>query len=125
VSIRRGEVELAAQQVREGLGLFFGFRNKLGIAAALEVLAQESAAQGENMQAVLRLATANSIREAIGAPLPPIDRQENSSLVEACRIQLGEKIFNELWASALNKPFEELVGDILKLPDGKKNLPKT
>jgi len=124
VRIRQGEVELAAQQVREGLSLFYGFRNKLGVAFALEVLAHESAAQGENIQTVLRLATANSIREAIGAPLPPIDRQENSSLVDACRAQLGEKIFNEIWASAIKKPFEELVRDILKLPDGKRNLIK-
>jgi predicted ATPase/DNA-binding SARP family transcriptional activator len=118
VRTRQGEIELADQQIQEGLVLFCEFKNKLGIATALEALANGSVAQGDYTRAVSLLATAHHLRETIDAPLPPVDRQENNSIIDACRTKLGEVIFSELWASATKKTSNQAVGDILKVLDG-------
>jgi predicted ATPase/DNA-binding SARP family transcriptional activator len=100
VRLAQGEVERADELIREGLGLFRELGHKLGLATALEALAMLSAQQGDGAQAVQLFSTAQALRQALGAPLPPVDRPAYDAAVAACRVQLGEAVFSDLWARA-------------------------
>jgi hypothetical protein len=57
---------------------------------------------------------AHTLREKLGAPLPPVDRTAYDSAVAVCRTQLGETAFTVIWADATTKHFHEVVEEILK-----------
>jgi len=114
VRLKRGENLLATELLREGLSLFREFGHKLGIVNALEALANVSAVLGDDAQAVRLFATAHNLREELGAPLPPIDRNDYDSTVAACRAQLGDAVFADLWERASARPYKEVVEEILK-----------
>jgi predicted ATPase/class 3 adenylate cyclase/DNA-binding CsgD family transcriptional regulator len=67
------------------------------IASCLEGLAVVVAAQGEMVWAARLWGAAESLREAIGAPLPPVERPAYESSVSAARAHLGEKFFASAW----------------------------
>jgi tetratricopeptide (TPR) repeat protein len=114
VKHRSGEVGQAFRLLREGLGLFREIGNKLGIAIALEALAYVSVNQEEGTLAVMLCATAHNLREALGAPIPPIDRTAYDSVIAASRTKLGDAVFTDVWACAVTRPFKDVVEEILK-----------
>jgi predicted ATPase/DNA-binding SARP family transcriptional activator len=117
VRLRLGEVALATGLLREGLGLFLEFGHKLGIAIALEALASVSLVQGDGAHAVVLFSTANALRQAMGAPLPPIDQSAYDSAVAACRAQLGDAFFTDLWSRTAARPFKQVVEELLNVDD--------
>jgi len=114
VKLALGEVELAARLLREGLGLFREVGHKLGIATALEQLAIVSTVQGNCRQAVLLFSSANALRDAIGAPLLPVDRVAYDSAVADSRAQLDETAFTATWANAAVRSYKEVVEEVLE-----------
>src|SRR2546423_203545 len=68
------------------------------IPSCLEGLAGVVAAQGEVSRAARLLGTAEALREALGTPLPPVERAAYERSVAATRAQLGEKTFAAAWA---------------------------
>jgi DNA-binding SARP family transcriptional activator/predicted ATPase len=110
-----GQVLPASELLTEGLALFLALGHKLGIAEAIEELGAVSVVQGDGMQAAMLLSTAHALREAMGAPLPPVDRAAYDSVLAACRAQLGEAAFAEAWAHAAARLWQEVVEQVLKL----------
>jgi hypothetical protein len=76
-----------------------------------------SAVQGDGAHAVMLFATAHSLREAIDAPLPPVDHPAYDSAMASIRTQLGETAFDVAWEPAATRPFQEVVEEILKAND--------
>ena len=113
VRLAQGDVKLAVDSVQEGLRLSAKFGHKLSIAIALEVLADVSVVQSEGAQTVMLFATAHTLRETLGAPLPPIDRERFDAVIAATRSKLGEVRFADLWDCAAARPFTEVVKEIL------------
>ena len=72
--------------------------NKLLMASCLEGLAGVSLAQGASAWAARLWGTAAALREAIGTPLPPVERADYECSVASARVQLGEKAFAVAWA---------------------------
>ena len=72
--------------------------NKELIPACLEGLADLVAAQGELAWAVRLWGAAEALREAIGTPLPPIERADYGRAITAVRTRLDEKAFTTAWA---------------------------
>src|SRR5207237_4553002 len=68
------------------------------IPSCLEALVDVAAAQGEFTWAARLLGTAEALREALGTPLPPVDRATYERSVAATRAQLGEQSFAAAWA---------------------------
>jgi predicted ATPase/serine/threonine protein kinase/DNA-binding CsgD family transcriptional regulator len=68
------------------------------VASCLEGLAAVVATQGELAWAARLWGAAEAHREAIGAPLPPVDQAAYERNVIAARAQLGEKAFTAAWA---------------------------
>jgi len=112
-----GELVQATELVLEALDLFSNYGHKLGVAIALEELAAVCAVQQHGARAVMLLSVAHTLRERIGAPLPPVDRTAYDSAVAVCRTQLGETVFAPLWADASTRDFQEVVQEILKNKD--------
>jgi predicted ATPase len=110
-----GQVVPASELLREGLDLYRALGHKLGIANAVEELGALSAVQGDGVQAAMLFSTAHALREGMGAPLPPVDRDAYDSAVAGCRTQLGETAFAEAWAQAAARPLQEVVQEVLKL----------
>jgi tetratricopeptide (TPR) repeat protein len=113
VRLKLGEVGLATALLMESLSRFRDIGNKLGIAITLEALASVRLAEGDNASAVKLYSTAHSLRDKLGAPLPPIDCAEYNSAINACKKQLGEPSFTEIWMTAESRPFEDVVNEIL------------
>ena len=109
-----GETVLAAELLRESLSRFRDIGNKLGMALTLEALGSVNVALGESAYAVKLYGTAHSIRQELGAPLPPVDRNDHDSAIAAARAQLGEAFFSELWADAEANRFEAVVEGIIR-----------
>jgi len=67
-------------------------------APGLEGLAAAVAAQGSHAWAARLWGAAEALREAIGAPLPPVERAPYHRAVASTRAQLGEQAFAAAWA---------------------------
>ncbi len=68
------------------------------IPAGLEGLAAAVAAQGDPVRAAHLWGAAEVLREALGAPLPPVDRSPYQRAAAAARTQAGEQAFATAWA---------------------------
>ena len=79
------EMDLATEAFVKGLELFRQLGHKLGIASALEGLAAASEARGNREHAVMLFSAAHTLRDAIGAPLPPVDRPGYEAMLAAGR----------------------------------------
>ncbi len=109
-----GKFGQASELILEGLDLFRTLEHQLGIATALEELATVCAAKDDSSQAVVLFSVAQSLREKLGAPLPPADSTTYDSAIAASRAQLGEVAFNATWTKASVRPLQEIVEEILK-----------
>jgi predicted ATPase/class 3 adenylate cyclase/DNA-binding CsgD family transcriptional regulator len=67
------------------------------IPSGLEGLAAAVAAQGNQVLAAHLWGTAEALREAIGMPIPPVERAPYNRAVAAARAQLGEQAFAAAW----------------------------
>jgi hypothetical protein len=79
------------------------------IPSCLEGLADVVAAQGEFTWAARLLGTAEALREALGTPLPPVDRAAYEHLVAATRAQLGGQAFAAAWAEGRTMTREQIL----------------
>jgi predicted ATPase/class 3 adenylate cyclase len=75
----------------------------------LEGLADMVATRGDSVRAARLWGLAEVLREAMGAPIPPVERAEYERLVTAARIQLGEKAFATAWAEGRTMTPEQVL----------------
>jgi len=83
--------------------------NKLNIVDCVEGLASVVAAQEELAWAARLWGAAESLREAMGTPIPPVYRVDYERPVTAARTQLGEKVFAEAWAEGRAMTSEQVL----------------
>src|SRR6266700_2223679 len=81
--------------------------DKWTILFGLEGLAAAVAAQGNHTWAAYLWGAAEALREAIGAPLPLVERAPYDRAVEALRTQLGEQAFAAAWAEGRTLSLEQ------------------
>jgi non-specific serine/threonine protein kinase len=105
----QGDYNTARLHYREALVMFQKQGNKLGFAYSLEGFASLAAAQGHAERAVRLRGAAEALREAIGVPLPAVDRAQYDHYVETARAALGEKTFAAAWAEGRKMTMEEAV----------------
>ena len=99
VEARQENYEAARALYEESLAMAArGVDDKGLLPSCLEGLASVVAAQGELSWAIHLWGAAEALREAIGAPIPPVERPAYESSVAAARAQLGEKPFAAAWA---------------------------
>ncbi len=83
--------------------------NNRQIAYSLEGLADVATVQREFLWAARLWGSAEILREAMGAPIPPVYRAAYQRSVAAARAQLGEQAFNIAWAEGRNMTPEQVI----------------
>src|SRR5258708_10277303 len=104
----QGDVATACRLYQESLTLLFEFNvYKESIAASLEGLGMVLAGQGVPLKAVWLWGTAEALREAIGAPMHPVNRATYEHVRAAARAQQGEETFAIAWAQGRTTSLEQ------------------
>jgi DNA-binding CsgD family transcriptional regulator len=93
----------------EGLLIARKADSKCNVASCLEGLAGVLAAQGELPRSARLWGAAESLRDAIGAPIPPVYRPAYERSVTTARAQFGEKAFAAAWAEGRTMPLEQVL----------------
>jgi predicted ATPase/class 3 adenylate cyclase/Tfp pilus assembly protein PilF len=106
----------AADLWRQSLVLRRTMGDRRGLAECLEGLAAAAHAGGDQKMAVRLLAAAATIRERIGAPPLPADREEADRIMAAARARLGAEGFERSRAEGLVLSPEQAVDAALR-PD--------
>jgi hypothetical protein len=87
---------------------------KWDCAACIEGLAAVAGAQDNVARAVRLWSSALAIREAIGAPLPPIDRPRRDKALARLRAQLDDANFAAAWAEGQAMSLEQAIAEALQ-----------
>jgi len=110
----RGDLARAAALYRESLLAYREVDDAgQGIAECLEGLAAVAGAEGHFERAARLLGSADMLREAVSAPLPPADRAQHVTCIATARAHLGEQAFVQAWATGRAASREEAFRDAL------------
>ena len=109
VEAARGDHTCARILYEESLTMARERGDKELIASGLAGLASVVAVQGEPGWAVRLWGSAEALREAIGAPLQPIERADYDHAVGAVRDHLGERAFAAAWAQGRTMTAEQVL----------------
>ena len=83
----------------------------MSMAYTLESIAAAAQQQGSYEAALRFFAAAEGLRQALGAPLPPVEKASNDKLVQEVRLALGPERFVALWTAALATPLDRIVAE--------------
>lgn len=97
VEAARGDYAFARTLYEESLAMAQEIGDRELIASGLEGLASVVAAQGTLTWAARLWGAAEALREAIGAPLQPIEWADYEQAVATARDHLGEETFASAW----------------------------
>ncbi len=92
-ALLEGDYERAAALHCSGLALRRGLKDKWGVADGLEGLARVDAAQGRLSRAARLLGAAEALRDHLGFPLPPDERQAYECRLRDLQARLGAEPF--------------------------------
>ena len=109
IETARGDYPFARTLYEESLAIAQELNDRELILIGLEGLASVVAAQGELSWATRLWGTAEALREAIGAPLPPIERADYERAVATARDQLGAESFDAAWAEGRAMTAEQVL----------------
>ena len=109
VTASRGDKGLARVQLNESLELLRELGDNENTVPFLEGLAAVLATQGELRWAVQLWGSAETLREVIGTPLPPIYHTEYKQAVDAAHVDLGVEAFATAWAEGRTMTPEQAI----------------
>jgi predicted ATPase/DNA-binding SARP family transcriptional activator len=112
----QGDEARAVSFLKQGLTLRKEMGDKQGIAESLESLAGTLGAceDRDALEGAAKLfGAAEYLREKIGAPLPPVEREAYERDLAAVRAQIDEEAFATGWAVGRGMKLEEVLGEAL------------
>jgi predicted ATPase/class 3 adenylate cyclase len=109
VEVARGDHAFARTLYEDSLAMAQEIGDKELIASGIEGLASVVAMQGERAWATRLWGNAEVLREAIGAPLQPIERADHEQAVATARDHLGEQSFASAWAEGRAMTAEQVL----------------
>jgi non-specific serine/threonine protein kinase len=107
VAIAQGDLSHARMLYEESLILARALGQRELIATGIEGLARVLAAQDDPAQAARLWGMAEALREALGAPLHPVERADYDQARAAVRDQLGEGGFIAAWQEGRLMPADQ------------------
>ncbi|MCI0398607.1 MAG: tetratricopeptide repeat protein [Chloroflexi bacterium] len=117
VSLHQQDDSQAAAQLRESLALYRTVGYTLGMVEGLEALAGLLARQGEPERAARWLGTAEAGRQAMGTPIPLIDREQHEQLIARVQAALDREALAAAWAEGRATGLAEAVAEALGRPE--------
>jgi non-specific serine/threonine protein kinase len=109
VAYLHGDYERAPALLHEALLLSRDIGAKTVMAETLEPLAWSAVVQEQPGRAARLGGAAETLREAIGAPLAPEYRLGHDQAVQAMRAALGDEVFAAAWAEGRALPLEQAI----------------
>ncbi|HEU5103349.1 MAG TPA: tetratricopeptide repeat protein, partial [Roseiflexaceae bacterium] len=117
VALREGAVERAVTLLSESLILARDQGIRLFVAERLEACGAAAIALGQASHAARLFGAAEALREAIDAPLPPVEHADYERDVAAARSQLDEAAFATAWAAGRALTLEQAIAYALEGSD--------
>jgi DNA-binding CsgD family transcriptional regulator len=105
----QGDYAAAKALFEESLAIVRESDDKEFMASDLEALAGVVYVQGNPTWAAQLWGAAEALRQAIGAPIAPVNRATYESLVAAARMQVSEDSFREHWEEGRNVPYDQVL----------------
>jgi predicted ATPase/class 3 adenylate cyclase/Tfp pilus assembly protein PilF len=115
VALSEGDASRAGTLLRESLMKYRDVGDKWHIALCLDRLARVAAAQGEWERAARLLGAEEALRETIGAPLPPSERNGREETLQRAHEHLGEELFAAAWADGYAMKLDHAIAFALTL----------
>jgi non-specific serine/threonine protein kinase len=109
VAFLQGDLERATAALQEALRLFREWDSAWGMAECLEGLAVVAGAEGRFERAARLLGAAARLREAIGAPVHPVDRADHERAVAASEAALGAQAYAAAWQAGQTIGIDEVI----------------
>jgi predicted ATPase/DNA-binding SARP family transcriptional activator len=113
VALRQGSPTAARSLYQESLTIQRDLGDRRAIAECLEGLAGAATALGEAPAAARLLGAAEALREAIGAPLPPVEEADRERIVAGLRENSSREAIAEAWAAGRDLTLELAVQEAL------------
>jgi predicted ATPase/class 3 adenylate cyclase len=110
----RGDLADANKYFRESLTLERKRDNVEGVAACLEGVARLFAARDDYQQAARLIGFVNSMRDQIGVPLSPVDKDSLGKWKSTIRKKLGEEAFKITESEGRSMTMEEVIEMVMK-----------
>ena len=114
MALNQGDYAQARALLKESLEIGREIGDKKGIAYSLNYLATLAAEQGHSERAAGLWASADALREAIGSPLSPNEKEEGDRKVAAARTSLGEQAFSTAWKKGRAMTIEQAIAYALE-----------
>jgi predicted ATPase/DNA-binding CsgD family transcriptional regulator len=105
----QGDHAAARALYEESLAIAKKWNYKLHIASYLEGLASVVVVQGEPAWAAQLWGAAKAVRDAMGAPLPPVERADYECSAATARSRLGEEAFSSAWTEGRTMTLEQVL----------------
>jgi tetratricopeptide (TPR) repeat protein len=118
VEAREGHYAAARAYYEESLAILKEAYYKwyeFDLSAFLEGLASVLAAQGVYVGAARALGAAEALREIVGIPIPPVERDDYEQTVAAVRTHVGEQAFATAWTQGRDMTLEQVFNEALKM----------
>ena len=112
--LRRGDVDQAAAACRESLKVRQQIGDREGIATSIESLAEVATANEQHERAIRLWASAAALRDEIGAPLAPSERDSYHLVVSAARESLLPDRMTLIWQTGRALPRESAIREALQ-----------
>src|SRR6266545_2523433 len=114
VAQERGDILGAASFYRESLSMLWRARMKYDCVVCLEGVASGAEAQGQAEQAVRLYGAAAALREALGTPIPPVERDSHERNLATAHAQLGDTALTRAWAEGAVMTLDQAAGNALE-----------
>ena len=114
---QQGDYERAQALSQEGLALHYEMGNKRGIAYGLAKLAQVTVALEQPERTARLFGAEEVLRQTMGTPVYPYERDEYDRSLAAVRAELGEEAFEAAWAEGRKMTIEQAIDYALKIDD--------
>jgi len=114
VARHQGDETQATALLAESLSLRWELGEKVGIAECLESFAQIAIVQAQFERAVRLFGAAAALRDAINAPLPPIDRAAQERAIATIRSRVDLMDIEMRWAEGRALTLEQAIADALE-----------
>jgi predicted ATPase/DNA-binding CsgD family transcriptional regulator len=118
-----GQPARAAAAFKEGLQLARAWESAWGVAECLEGLAVVAASLGQFARGARLLGAAARLREAIGAPVHPVDRADHDRAVHASLSALGADAYAKAWSSGQALSVDAVIDEAASAEDAPRDVP--
>jgi non-specific serine/threonine protein kinase len=108
-----GELTTARASLTEALTLAWAKGPHWVVAAALEEIGVQTIRQGHGAHGVQLLAAAAALREAMGVPIRPADRQAVEDALAAACTALGGVTYDDAWSIGQSLSVEQLIARVV------------